>query len=776
MLRAEGGEGMSNPYQGLSEYELRHLPGHLVAPALWEHLESLLTDLFFLEAKAAAGMVFGLADDFRAAVASVPRDRPRHRTLGLLEEALRRDLHFIDRHAGPYPQVLFQCLWNSCWWFDCDEASAHYAEPAGGWAQSGLPWQGRPEERLATLMEQWLAAKDRADPGFAWLRSLGPPAVPLGSMQRAVLRGHSGAVRCVALSPDGQWIASGSDNATVRVWEAESLRPLLCLEGHTGRVEGVAFSPDSNRVASGSADGTVRVWDVAGGRQRLCLEGHASQVHSVAFSPDGRYISAASGNTQGVDIPVRGSVRVWNAASGEQVRCLFEEETVVYGLAFSPDGTCIAGALADRTVRLWDARDGKELRRLGDQRASVPCVAYSPDGTRLAIGAWDSTCAARVRDASAGHATRLLKGHSSVVWAVAFSPDSTRVATGSWDKTVRLWDASTGAALLTLEGHSGAVYAVAFNADGTCVLSGSSDGTLRIWDVTAPRNPPRLVGHSGFIHALALAPDGARLASASSDRTARVWDSATGRPLFSLVGHQGEVRCVTFSPDGRVIATGSTDKTVRFWEATTGRPLGSWEGLHGQVNVVKFSPDSAHAAVETTDTGPQGSGACELRVYEPATGRELFRIADLPRGVSFEFNLSFSPDGAFLAAFCLDNTLRVWDASTGKPVQVVDGSADRGAALRARAAWNVVTGGGAGARGKGLQFTGDRLECKVVRPETDEVVAWWPVPSSVNECLRVHPGGRRWFRKIEAEVERIALEGANLVPEVIGACAHQATP
>src|SRR4051812_32450521 len=112
---------MSNPYAGLTEYELRHLPTHLSGAEIWDELERLLTDLFFLEAKTEAGMVLDLADDFTTAVQALPGIRPLRCVLRLLEEALRRDIQFIQRHHKDYPQGLFQCLWNTCSWCDGDE-------------------------------------------------------------------------------------------------------------------------------------------------------------------------------------------------------------------------------------------------------------------------------------------------------------------------------------------------------------------------------------------------------------------------------------------------------------------------------------------------------------------------------------------------------------------------------------------------------------------------------------------------------------------------------
>lgn len=197
---------------GVGHYGLRHRVRHLLAAGRWDEATALLTDLAFLEAKVEAGLVFDLAGDFGAVVAALPEGHPERRHLQLLEEALRRDLHFIARH----PTTLFQCLWNSCWWYDCPEAERHYAAPAGGPVPREPPWR-RPGEKLSALLESWHRQKETHQPGFAWVRSLRPPPYPLGSAQQAVLSGHRGYVYSLSFSADGRRLASGGRDGTVRI-------------------------------------------------------------------------------------------------------------------------------------------------------------------------------------------------------------------------------------------------------------------------------------------------------------------------------------------------------------------------------------------------------------------------------------------------------------------------------------------------------------------------------------------------------------------------------
>jgi len=284
-----------NPYSVLTRHEVRRMVRHLVGggtPERLRKLVELLTDLPFLELKTEARMVGELAKDFSEALEALPRGTPGSRTLKLLEEAIRRDMHFIARH----PTTLFQCLWNSCWWYDCVEGARNCGS-AGSWMGRVLGYAvsitlrfagrlrragratgrdrslavgdtRRPERppvwkqegrKLRELLEAWRTSKEGRDRTFRWVRSLRPPRRRLGSPQRAILRGHEGPVTALAYSPDGRRIVTGGgpDDPTVRVWDAGSGAELECLHGHRGSVLGAAYSPNGHWIVSGSSDGTM---------------------------------------------------------------------------------------------------------------------------------------------------------------------------------------------------------------------------------------------------------------------------------------------------------------------------------------------------------------------------------------------------------------------------------------------------------------------------------------------------------------------------------------
>ena len=464
-----------------------------------------------------------------------------------------------------------------------------------------------------------------------------------------VFSGHGSSVTSVAFSPDGKRIVSGSDDDTLRVWDFEGRRALLTLPGHGAGVSSVAFSPDGKRIVSGSGDRTLKVWDAESGRELLALRGHKGGVTSVAFNSDGKRIVSGSDDD---------TLKVWDLERGRELLTLRGHGAGVSSVAFSPDGKRIVSGSGDRTLKVWDAESGRELLALRGHKGGVTSVAFNSDGKRIVSGSDDDTL--KVWDLERGRELLTLRGHAAGVSSVAFSPDGKRIVSGSRDRTLQVWNDEVRSGVLTLSGHDRPVYSIAFSSDGKRIVSGSLDKTLKVWDAEHGRE--LLTIEDSPIFSVAFSPDGTRIVSGNHDGTLKVWDAKSGRKLRTLLGHDGRIFAVAFSPDGKRIVSGSSDETVKVWDAMSGSELLTLDGHRDVVRCVAFSPDGKRIV--------SGGGDKMVKVWDARSGGESLTLRGHGDNV---VAAAFSPDGKRIVSGSWDETLKVWDAESGRELRTLDG-------------------------------------------------------------------------------------------------------
>lgn len=401
------------------------------------------------------------------------------------------------------------------------------------------------------------------------------------------------------------WLIS---NARLAPLEAQELN-LVVQTGHISCVSEVAFSPDGKTLASGSWDNSVKLWDVASGQEVKSLEGHTGWVWSVAFSPDGKTLASGSGDK---------TIKLWSVESGEVIRTLDGHTDWVQPIAFSPDGKLLASGGRDNTVRLWSVESGQQIK--------------------------------------------ILTGHTDWVYAVAFSPDGKALASGGSDNTIKLWEVATGREIKSFTGHTRTVLSLTFSPDRKTLVSGSTDQTIRLWSLESGQEIKSLKAHDGSVYSVKFSPGGKTFASGGGDNTAKLWDAELGRPIESFDWHKQSVHSVAFSPDGRTLATGSFDNTICFWNVASGRRLESLDGHDDSVDSVAFSPDGKTLAY--------GDGENAITLWNLDSGQE---IKSLSGHTSSIFSVAFSPDGKSLASASMDKTVRLWDAETGRQVRLLTG-------------------------------------------------------------------------------------------------------
>jgi WD40 repeat protein len=402
--------------------------------------------------------------------------------------------------------------------------------------------------------------------------------------------------------------------------------------GHSGVVYSVAVSPDGKRVLTGSGDNTAKLWDLATGRELRTFEGHTGQVTAVAFSPDGKQVLTGSRDK---------TARLWDATTGRESLLFQGHAGWLSSVAFSPDGKRVLTGGADRTARLWDAATAKEALRLLGHTSQVTSVAFSPDGRRAATGSWDNT--ARVWDAAGGNVLHVLRGHVNYVTSVTFSPDGKQLLTGCVDGAVRFWDVGSGRALRGSRVNDNGITSLAISPDGNLLLAGREGNNARVWNAVTGRALRDLTGHGP--RPVGVAPSG----------------GALEQGLSGVV--KDRVEGVTFSPDSRLALTGADDWTARLWDAATGREMRTFQGRIDKVTSVAFSPDGKQALT---------AAGLSARLWDAVGARQIraFGAPDAPPWPFAVLSVAFSPGGKQVLTGNRDNTARLWDAASGKQINV----------------------------------------------------------------------------------------------------------
>jgi WD40 repeat protein len=295
----------------------------------------------------------------------------------------------------------------------------------------------------------------------------------------------------VAFDPRGAGFvtASGSlfkpEGAGEAVFRDPTGRKVRSMTGHTGAVAAVAVSPDGNRIASGSFDTTVKIWDSATGRELFTLRGHKLPVTTVAFSNNGRFIASGSGmvgTPLSLDTP--GEIKLWDLEARKEVKEFEGHTGRVTCVRFHPDGARLFSASHDGTVRVWGALGGDGGQVFKKYDSPLTSLAFSPDGAWLAVGglaSGASNVTVSIWDVVSGREAIALKGYPGYVHALDFSPDGKRIACGLHDESVKLWELTTGQEVLTLKGHKNRVVGIAFSPMGNRLVSVAADRTVRLW-------------------------------------------------------------------------------------------------------------------------------------------------------------------------------------------------------------------------------------------------------------------------------------------------------
>ncbi len=524
------------------------------------------------------------------------------------------------------------------------------------------------------------------------------------------LKHDSGYVYAVAFSPDGKFLATGSDEIGkyAQLWDCETGKRIGVFEGHTKAVRSVAFSKDGKRLLTGSLDKTAALWDVETRKLLIEFKGHSLWVYSAAFSPDEtRVVTTGQDGTAVVyqiDILTKTIANTFPPFAGHK--------GPVYSATFSQDGKSVVSAGYDGKILIWkpeliERYDFKQLNKLSSTNKSasqletppeiiplakfrsleghtgaVRSVKFSADGKLLVSCGLDATV--RVWDFATGmpltsfrNEEGKIRGHGEEVTAALFLPDGKRLLSASHDKSVREWNIDDYQELrtlrgLVLDGHADAVLEASYSPDRNHIVTASRDRSARTWNVSSGEVEKEFTeGHSYLASSALFFPDGHRLITSAVDNTTRLWDVNTGGQVarFEQTGRSAAIalsknqQWIATGGQQR-IATGGYDNLVRLWdvreswESKKGKELKPFLGHTAEVTAIAFSPDDLLLAT--------GDLKGNVLLWNIETREIIRKLKGHTRKITA---INFLKDGARLVTASIDNSVGQWDVSSGKEIE-----------------------------------------------------------------------------------------------------------
>ena len=480
--------------------------------------------------------------------------------------------------------------------------------------------------------------------------------------------GQAGTVTAVAASPDGNWIASGSDDATVKLWRTSD-HGLQCTLAQTGLlgVTALAFGPaGTNILAAGYYDGSIRLWDTTNGTLVGSFAKCYGKITSLAFSPNGQQLAIGCGDW---------ITRVLRLSSGTILNGGGKGSILNYGVvrsvAYSPNGALLAVAGEDTNVikkivvlntNSWAtvATLPQGSNNLASGSNSITALAFSPDGATLVSGCLDQTIC--FWSAATWALQRTLTNSGPGIASLAFAPGGQTLFAGDLGGIITPWMASSGWGAGTgWTAHAGAVWSLAGSTDGSNLVSGGDDHLIQLWQTANGAWVTNLSSSPQAISRTCVAPDGSMVASAGNDACLRLWNAPTGAPAYVLTPHTNQISALAFSPDATFLVSGGgcLDNDICLWSCSNGAWLQTIPAVFTNgVTALAVSPDTTLIAT--------GGDRYEqvIKLWNRVGGSLAGTFAGHSNGTVV---LAFSPNGRYLASGGMfsSGAIKLWDLSNG---------------------------------------------------------------------------------------------------------------
>ena len=549
-------------------------------------------------------------------------------------------------------------------------------------------------------------------------------------IETVIQAGHYASVTAACYSPDGAFIATGSNDKSIILWRSSDGKQVRSFRGSPSGITGLEFDKNGSRLLSLNGSGEWILWDVTTGKFLQRKKPGNDVFTDVSFSPDGTMIVAGTRES---------GILVMEAASGNISRTLKAvprdnpmqqgfDYPIIRTVRFSSDGKYILAGAGDYTAILFDAETGKEITKY--KKVYSTCTSceteavLSPDG-KFVIAAYSDSV--KIFDRASGKFMKEFFGQGGDPEELSMSSDS-RFLSGIEYGQTEVWDMNTGKVIFqTGDYYESRMFCAAISPDGKRIVTGGEKRLTEIFDISTGKNvltlsgylnnvDEKLLSHSygywvALINEAKLSPDGKLIAVGRTGNNVKLIDFSTGRVMRTLSGHKSMVISLAFSTDGKLLATGGLDGQSIVWDVEKGTIIRKISSPDESMPV--FSVDISHDGkmLAAADWGGY------VTIFDIASGKVLQAVS--PHDKTGVYQVRFSANDVYFISAGLDGKLKLTELDSGEEVRVFKGHTDL---------VNSVY----------LNPAGD----KIITAGLDGTIRVWDFLSGIQTLkIRAHPGG-----------------------------------
>lgn len=476
--------------------------------------------------------------------------------------------------------------------------------------------------------------------------------------QRGELKGHSGRINYIKITPDGRYVISGSNDKSVKVWDTKTRKCIADFNKHTDRVVCVDISIDGKTGVSGGFDNMIYVWDIP---TKKCIRafGKIEELGTaVKLSIDKEILFSCSGYDGRT---IKSTIKIWDLKSGECIKTLYGHEYAISGLETTHDGKFLVSSSLDRTIRIWSLTTYTCVKTIEGHVGGVVSLKITPDLKYIISGGgghndntvriWD-IYKSKMPTADAAYYRNFNHLHLC---------QEEDIAVNSSRKIIQIRELQTGKIKAELSGHKSHIKKIIVDNAGKWIISASSDKCIRIWDLVTWECKATLAGHGESILDISLSANRRKLSSCGLDKQVIEWDLEKNEKIRILQGHGTSVIYNTWLNDDKHVISIGADNLLKLWNMDTGICLN---------NISLPESITIEPIVDNKNCLYLGCKDGSVQYWDLHNTELLFNLNGHSELIS---SLELVEHENILFTGSLDSTVRQWDLTTKTCIKVFSG-------------------------------------------------------------------------------------------------------